>query len=158
MWGEEKTIYFCSSGQGVYFGIKLGLNHGVPIHWLCDLWWVPSILGSLYLKNGDSSTYLIEKFWDPHDTTRTQNELTPLLPMCLPISSCQDWRTRAGKGHNESFSVKPSSIATCYFHCYLQPDICHRDIDWHLYRIIWFWRICLKSWHLRGEFSKKLEI
>ena len=25
------------NSPSVYFGIKLGLNHGVPIHWLCDL-------------------------------------------------------------------------------------------------------------------------
>ena len=43
--GEKKTIGFCSSRQDLYFGIKLGLNHGVPIHWLCDLWWVPSNFG-----------------------------------------------------------------------------------------------------------------
>ena len=69
MLGEKKkTIGFCSSRQDLYFGIKLGLNHGVPIHWLCDLWWVPSNLG-VTLSEKWGQQFLIEELWDPHDTT-----------------------------------------------------------------------------------------
>lgn len=88
------------------------------------------ILGSLYLKNGDSSTYLIEKLWDPHDTTRTQKELTPILPMHLPVF-LPNRRTWTGKGHNESFNVKPSNVHVCNSLFSLLP------ITWYLSQRYW---------------------
>ena len=78
-WGKKKTICFCSSRRVLCNQIRAQpwCSHSLVVWPLVS---ASKFGGHFIWKNGDSSTYLIEKFWDPHDIQGHKMSWHPSCP------------------------------------------------------------------------------